>query len=253
MIWAKLRSLRERYKPQIVRTVFFLVAAVVVVGWEVDLVKRALIDSGVVLLVILALVADITITVAQLISVDYKVSAIRDDRESAEHLMKHIKAIRPKAADLLEFSAYSVHYLIEELAHGGANMRLLVKDPRTTGEYQRRRIIASVDHIQKWIAERYNISIEIRFYTCNSSLRGRKFDDHFISVGWYTPVIGTTEDGEDTEVKGHCNPTIMCSTATDEGQRLKAFFDTTFTSLWEASKNNDFDVILKDINRPQGT
>lgn len=213
-----------------------------------ELVKRALIDSGVVSLITLALVADITITVGQLISVDYKVSAIRDDRESAEHLMKHIKAIRPREADLLEFSAYSVHYLIEELAQNKAKIRLLVKDPRTTGEYQRRRIVASVEHIQKWIIGPYAAPIEIRFYACNASLRGRKFDDRFISVGWYTPIVGIT-DGEATEVKGHANPTIMCSTATDEGQRLKTFFDTTFTSLWEASKDSGFETIMEEINR----
>jgi hypothetical protein len=251
LFWAKLRTLRERHRVPIVRSIFVVVAAAVVVGWEVDLVQRALIDSGAILLIILALVAEIAITVAQLVGVDYRVSALRDDRESEEHVMKHLRALAPKSADMLEFSGYSVHHLIEQLAHGDAKIRLLMKDPRTTNEFQRRRILSSVEHIQRWISDRYDAPIEIRFYTSAPSLRGRKFDDRFISVGWYTPAIDAKGRDEGTEVKGHCNPSVMCSTTTDEGQRLMAFFDTTFTSLWEASKDNSVESVMKEIERLQ--
>jgi hypothetical protein len=235
LVWTRIRALAERHRAAITRTIFVLTAAVVVVGWLVDEVQDFLLDSGLLLLLVLALLTDLTITVSRLTSGDHRLTAVRDDRESHEQLLAQIRAHPPKQVDMLEFSGYSVQPLLEQLAHRGCRVRLLVRDPTCAKEIQRTRILASVRHVQDLISKRYGAEIEIRYYRAPPSVRGRKFDDKVVWLGWYTPSVGPDGDTDDNEVMGHHNPTVICSTASDEGQGLRDFFDRVFAALWETA------------------
>jgi hypothetical protein len=120
------------------------------------------------------------------------------------------------------------------LAQQGSRIRLLVRDPACAGPIQRTRITASISHVQDLISARYGAEIEIRYYRVAPSVRGRKFDDRLISLGWYTPTVAPDGEADEREVMGHGNPTIICSVASDEGQALRDFFDRTFEPMWAA-------------------
>jgi hypothetical protein len=82
--------------------------------------------------------------------------------------------------------------------------------------------------------------VQIRCYEAPPSLRGRKFDNLLVDVGWYTPDLGRQGgEDEDWEVIGHLNPLVVSSAETEEGQHLREMFDRVFESLWESSKDND--------------
>jgi hypothetical protein len=150
---------------------------------KIEQIKQAVVDSGLLVLT-LALVTDVSVTLLKVISTDYRMSASGDDKENERQLREYITSHVPKRVDLLEYSAHSVHYLIEELARQGAAMRLLIRDPRVVNDFQRRRIVASIHHIERFAIDAYGADIEIRCYTSQASLRGRMFDDFFVAVGW---------------------------------------------------------------------
>lgn len=247
-LYVRLRALTERYRVAVVRTMLVLAAATVAVGWEVEPVKKAFVDSGALSLVLLALIIDISITLSHVISTDYRLRACRDDTENERMLNQYILKHSPKKVDLLEYSAHSMHYLIEELAKKGATIRILIRDPRVVGDFQRNRILASIVHIERFAIRPYNADIEIRCYRAAPTLRGRQFDDSFLTAGWYTPDISSGGTYDEMEVMGHRNPMVMCSTATDDGQHLKKFFDEVFSSLWASAEENRAVDILKVYN-----
>lgn len=150
---------------------------------------------------------------------------------------------------MLEYSAVSVWDLIAWLAEQGASLRILIKHPAsTTGDFQRTKILNSIRHLDRFVLREHRTRVQIRCYKSPASLRGKKFDDLLMDVGWYTPDLGrqgAADDDEDWEVIGHLNPLVVSSAETEEGQHLREMFDRVFESLWEAAKDNDAHEIVR--------
>jgi hypothetical protein len=115
-------------------------------------------------------------------------------------------------------------------------VRLLLRDPDSVGEFQRHRILATVKHVHRFIPSEGPGRIEMRTYPYVSSLRGRRFGNSFVVVGWYTPDLQNSGILGEMEIMGHCNPTVIATAMSEEGQRLVEFFDKTFESLWTSGR-----------------
>ena len=73
-------------------------------------------------------------------------------------------------------------------------------------------------------------NVEIRCDSTPGSLKGRKFNDKFITVGWYTYVPG------ENELYGHTNCMVSAYINGAEGYKLKEMFDRAFDRLWNATR-----------------
>src|SRR5262249_5476347 len=121
-----------------------VVLAAVIVGWQGDAGKNALGGSGGLLLLVLAFVTEVSVILSRLVSVRPGVDVARDGEEKHDLLKTYFSARPARQADLLEYSAYSVLNLIEELAKRGATLRILIKHPATVGQNQRQKILQPV-------------------------------------------------------------------------------------------------------------
>ncbi len=252
-IHARVGRFVERYRLAISRSVLVVVLALVAVGWEIDEVRKVVVTSGVLLVVLLGFVIEMSGTLSAYIAGKHPVQICRDDAQNNASLESHLAERPPKTAHLLEYSANSVLGVVEELARRGAAIRILIRHPKTVGKFQRRRILASIAHIERFVIREYRpkLDLEMRCYRMPASLRGRKFDNALVNLGWYTSDISTDASDPGMEVMGHTNPLIMCSPKTEGGDYLAQFFERYFTSLWAACEKDEALTIWRSMD-PRG-
>lgn len=168
---------------------------------------------------------------------------------------------KPKSCDMIEYSSKNVADILIGLKKIGANIRLLIHDPRSSiSERQKKKICGQIiDLIQDF--ENYQ-NINIKFYNNNASLRGRRFDDQLINIGWYT-YDKRNKDFPLPQISGHTNPLITIRSDSKGYEEFKRMFDDVFSDYWESGTvlsevcgdceeakkcfGNDYIDMLKDL------
>jgi hypothetical protein len=144
-------------------------------------------------------------------------------------LEKYVTERKPARADLIEYSAFTIHTLLTELRDANCEVRLLVQHPDSAQtSFQESRIRHSLASLVKVTFERYN-RVEIRCYRVPGTVRARCFDDDYVIVGWYRYMEA------DTSVTGHTNPMIAADGHSAEGRDLIKWFRKAFEDLWTHS------------------
>jgi hypothetical protein len=240
---SRLRRLADRYRVAIFRTAFVVAAAAVVVGWEVNQVQDFVVKSGVLVLVLLGVTVESLATFERAQRAEKTFIVNRDDDEFNQAIRTRLAAMpRCRNVDMLEYSGHSVHSLLENLVKNGANVRLLIRDPASVSQFQGNRILATIRHIERFVLIHSSGKIEIRTYAFASSLRGRRFDNALVVLGWYTPDVEASGLAGDMEIMGHCNPTIVSDSDSEEGRAFVEFFDRTFSALWASGQKIEASV-----------
>ncbi len=165
--------------------------------------------------------------------------------KAGSYVYEYIDKKKPKKADLLEYSSTHCIGVISKLGTN-CKIRLLIAHPEIAEDLQKEKIIRRIREIHDMDYEEYkNVTTKCYFeikgkdgnkYNAFSSIRGRKFNDEFICIGWYTPhnKIGGG-------LCGHQNPMICGYTNNKPGRILKKHFDNTFEILW-----ND-GILIEDV------
>ncbi|HSW58267.1 MAG TPA: hypothetical protein VLH15_07685, partial [Dehalococcoidales bacterium] len=114
---------------------------------------------------------------------------------------------------------------------------LLIHNPleQLLSDLQKERICAQIRTL-KLVGFKDGI-LKIKCYNQRASLRGRKFDNTLIELGWYTYDYDPeyAEYGKN-QMWGHNNPLIVAHLK-NEGQYLGKMFDRVFDSLWNDTSN----------------
>jgi hypothetical protein len=242
---ARLRGLTERYRIAAFRTAFVIAVALVILGWQINQVQDDIVKSGVLVLILLGVTIESLAAFERAQQAEKTFIVNRDDEEFNQAIRARLADIpRCRKVDMLEYSGHSVHFLLESLVKNGASVRLLIRDPTSVNQFQSQRIMATIRHIERFVLIHKPGKIEIRTYAFASSLRGRRFDNTLVVLGWYTPDVEAAGIAGDMEVMGHCNPTVIAASDSQEGQALVEFFDRTFSALWASGQK--LEVSLPD-------
>lgn len=238
MSWiVRLRRLFERNRVAISRTTFVVAVALVVLGWQVSQIQIYIVKSGVLILILLGVTVELLASVERAQRSEKALIVSRDDEEFNQVIRARLANIsRCRRVDMLEYSAHSVQFLLENLIRSGASIRLLIRDPASVSHFQGSRIMATIKHVERFVVKQGPGKIEIRTYTFGSSLRGRRFDNELVVLGWYTPDVEASGVAGDMEIMGHCNPTIVASSESQEGHAFIEFFNRTFDALWASGQ-----------------
>lgn len=140
---------------------------------------------------------------------------------------------RPRKAKLLEYSSATVHGIVNNLVAANTDIQLLLQHPSyAVTDEQRRRICAQVESYSMESGEYQHL--RIRCYRGRASVRGRKFDDKLIHLGWYRYEASQAQNQEWVEsVWGHNNPLISpTGEAKEIFNLLSEWFDRTFDEYW---------------------
>jgi len=157
-----------------------------------------------------------------------------DQSSSDIDLLSFIAHEKPRRAKLLEYSSATVHGILSSLVANTSDIQLLVQHPEfAVGSQQRDRICSQI--------KAYSIEFEeypqlrIRCYRERASVRGRKFDERLIYLGWYRYVAIQAKNQPLVEtVWGHNNPLISPTTEARESfNMMNEWFDQVFSELWK--------------------
>jgi hypothetical protein len=236
--YARLRLFWQDNQRSITRTTAVIVLAMFGVGQFIPAVMDLLISKGVIAMLTLVVLLDLSGGIASA-QAGGALDVSPDQDGDTPRTLALLQAQPVRKADLLEYSAASVEALLVELKRQRAEIRLLIRHPDNVGAHQRTRILGQITTLNSLVCDDYDRA-EVRCYRPFSGLRGRRFGDRFIAVGWYTPDLRTK-----LEVRGHTNPVITARLDSPEGKHLARMFDDLFNGLWEAPDTEDAMKILE--------
>ena len=164
-----------------------------------------------------------------------------DQQEADKHLRTFIESARPSKADLLECASATVHdNVIKPLVTGGCNIRLLILNPKVDDKVfkpcgdEKQRICGQIRRLnmEEEVAQYDNI--RIRFYNEPPSLRGRKFGNRLVNVGWFTYELQQKEDlsADCLRIWGHNNPLVSIASSEKDFDVVEGMFSKVFKNLW---------------------
>lgn len=167
---------------------------------------------------------------------------IHDNQDSVNPLIgNYIHRNKPKWADLLEFSGNTVFQtIIKPLTNVNSSIRLILQNPNMVEE-QLKLTLGDKERICDCFAKVIGIEIQpypkikIRFNNQVASLRGRKFDNGLVNIGWYTYDLRPKDvniDQYPTQVHGHDNPLLSFSSGADKYNSINKMFSKIFTDYW---------------------
>jgi hypothetical protein len=237
-LYSALKSFWRANQRAVSRTVLVIALAMFTIGQFIPAVQDLLIAKGVIAMLTLLVALDLSATVSSAIEGD-GLDVSSDQDHDTPRTLAFLQSHPVKRADLLEYSSASIEPLLAELKRQNAHIRLLIRHPDDVGAHQRERIVGQIRALKSIICED-NDRAEIRCYRPFSGLRGRRFGDRMVSVGWYTPDLKTK-----LEVRGHTNPVVTARLSTPEGQDLARMFDNLFVGLWEAPGTEDAMSVLE--------
>lgn len=157
-------------------------------------------------------------------------------------LLEMIRKEQPKVAQMIEYSSqYAISY-ISELAQStfAEKIQLLIHNPKTAyddfdKDWQERRICNAIRDLPLTLSlERLgNKSLEVECYDKPGSIRGRKFDNKFIALGWYTYEERTDRKAQigTKQLWGHDNALVV-GYLTGQNSYLEEMFNRVFAEYW---------------------
>jgi hypothetical protein len=155
-------------------------------------------------------------------------------------VIEFIQQENPRVVKMLEHNAtYGRYYIdaLKTLDPKVKEIRLLIHNPleQLLGDLQKERICAQIRTLK--LVDFKDDVLKIRCYNQRASLRGRKFDNDLIVLGWYTYYYDPKypEYGKN-QMWGHNNPLIV-TRLKDQGRHLGEMFDRVFDSLWNDVDN----------------
>lgn len=237
-LYGRLKSFWKTNQRAVSRTVLVIALAIYTVGQFIPAVQDLLIAKGIIAMLTLVVALDLSATVSSAVEGEGP-DVSSDQDEDTPKTLAFLQSHPVRRADLLEYSSASIEPLLAELKRQRAEIRLLIRHPEDVGGHQRTRILGQIRTLSSILCED-NEHAEIRCYRPFSGLRGRRFGDRIISVGWYTPDLKTK-----LEVRGHTNAVVTARLSTPEGQHLARMFDDLFNGLWEAPGTEDAMAVLE--------
>src|ERR1039457_1658022 len=181
-------------------------------------------------ILIIVLLNDILLSIVELKTSDStaNVNVYQDEPEAYQCLRNYIDHHHPKQADLIEYSTATIHDLLETLKRFGCELRILICNPdAAVSSFQRDRINDRIRDLTTLTFLNYP-GVEVRMYRLPASIRGRMFDQQYLTVGWHTHTAGPAG------IYGHTNPMINVETRTPEGRMMLQMFTSAFDELWSA-------------------
>jgi hypothetical protein len=164
-----------------------------------------------------------------------EVEIIENDYSVPVKVIEYIGQQNPQVVKMIENSAtYGRHYIdtIKTLDSKVKKILLLIRNPfgQPISGLQKERTCAQIRTLK--LVDFKNNALKIRCYNQPASLRGRKFDNDLIILGWYTYYYDPDypEYGK-TQIWGHSNPLIV-SHLRKENISLGEMFDRVFDFLW---------------------
>lgn len=177
-----------------------------------------------------------------------------NDRNT-DSLCQYIQANQITKARLIQYSGDNAQRILRELLEKRVEVQLLLHHPgellrdleEPLNVYQlgkvqvfQRRMILSDSFLNKEC-------LSIRYYKEPPSVRGIKFDDRFLSLGWYIHHERTKEPFS-VWLYGHNNAAINLELDWPAGQDLGQTFDRTFESLWrKAIPHSEMKSVIDQI------
>jgi hypothetical protein len=166
-----------------------------------------------------------------------EITIIENDYSVPLPVIEFIRQENPQVVKMLEHSAtYGRHYIdaIKTLDPKIKRIQLLIHNPleQQISELQKERTCEQIRTLK--LVDFNSDVLKIRCYSQRSSLRGRKFDNALIVLGWYTYYCDPNypEYGKN-QIWGHNNPLIVVRLRA-EGKCMGEMFDRAFDSLWNA-------------------
>jgi hypothetical protein len=169
-----------------------------------------------------------------------EIKIIENDYSVPITVIEYIEHENPQVVKMLEHNAtYGRHYIdaIKTLDPKIKEIRLLIHNPleQLLSELQKERICQQIRTLK--LVDFKNEVLKIRCYNQRASLRGRKFDDELIVLGWYAFYYDPSypEYGKN-QMWGHNNALIVARLG-GQGKYLGEMFDRVFDSLWNDPDN----------------
>jgi hypothetical protein len=144
--------------------------------------------------------------------------------------------------DVIHHSGTMARVILEQLCDcdpkQGSTTRILLKHPNSEpSRYLGERVTTNVKYLKNHVYRKYDPEqIQIRYYETEATLRGVKASSDsrgFISVGWFTPEIDTSDP--ENRLVGHSNPMVTAQLKSPSGVNLARMFDGLFAKLWKNS------------------
>lgn len=149
---------------------------------------------------------------------------LQDDGGVSSDLTEYVEPDAPLW--LLQYSSDQAEPLVSE-AIPDSEVYLLLKHPaEAVNPNQGDKIVTSV-------TERFEVygeyeQFNVRFYRETASVRGFKFGDERVALGWYT-------FDREPEVRGHDNPVVNLTKYNTGYEDADSFFESAFRRLWRRS------------------
>jgi hypothetical protein len=164
-----------------------------------------------------------------------EIKIVENDYSVPLPVIEFIRQEHPQVVKMLECSStYGRHYIdaIKILDPNIREIRLLIHSPleQPISDLQTERTCEQIRTLK--LVDFQSDVLKIRCYNQRASLRGRKFDDKLVVLGWYTFYYDPNypEYGKN-QIWGHNNP-LMVARLRNEGKILGEMFDRVFDSLW---------------------
>jgi hypothetical protein len=157
-----------------------------------------------------------------------------DNNANVDYLCDYIAENKISRARLIQYSGDMIRRVVEKLLEKGVSVELLLQHPsKALNQFQIEKM-ASFQHRVK-NDFRNNQNLIIRYYKETASVKGIKFDNDFLSMGWY---IYRSKSGSENVpwLYGHNNATITVHLGNSNLRDLVATFDETFQMLWETAE-----------------
>jgi len=181
---------------------------------------------------------------------------IHDDQSGATARCNHILEQKPRRARLIEMSANTVDAELRTLLDIECHTDLLLMHPVVIKSFPRGARVsdenwkASLEwHLNRLKATRGDRKLyknhkllRTLYYSQLPGFRGRHFDNR-IEISWYC----LRDDQPHGTVFGHCNPTLIEDTNTEDGRVLLRTFETAFRAMVDSSVELDDKAWLEAI------
>jgi hypothetical protein len=230
MTMKAVREFIDRHIHKVVAIQIFIVIALWGASTILPPLQDWILQHSIFNILIIVLLNDILLSIVELKTSDstFNVNVFQDEPEAYLDLRKYIDQKRPKKADLIEYSTATIHDLLETLKRFNCELRILICNPDSAvNDFQRDRINDRIRDLTTLTFLNYP-AIEVRMYRLPASIRGRLFDQEYLTVGWHTHTAGPAG------LYGHTNPMINVETKTPEGRMMLAMFASAFNELWSA-------------------